>query len=124
MTRTTPLDKRLADADADQVRRSHAQAIRELQDLPMSSFRLIRDIVVVNNNPITIAHKLGRAPLFVGVSAIRWDKSPSLAVGTVFDYGEVGPNNEPIDRTQIIVLVPGGFTSAGSVVVTFDLLVG
>lgn len=118
------IDIRLNDTDADRVRRSHADAIREIQDLPASSFRVIQNITVVNNNVFTVAHGLGRAPVFVGPSAIRWDKAAFVAVGTIFDYGSVGPNGETIDRTKVVMLVAGGFTSAGAVTITLDLLVG
>jgi len=119
------LDKRLADPDAEQVRRSTAEAIKELQALPASSMRVIEGVTVASNQIITVAHRLGVRPRWVGFSAIRWDKAStaSLAVGVMIDYGDVGPRSEPIDRTQVVMIGALGFTSAGPVQITFDLLV-
>jgi hypothetical protein len=119
----TPLSIRLSDSDADRVRQSHAQAIAELQSLPVASLRVIRDVVVASGNSVTVAHGLGRAPVWVGVSAVRWDGAAFVASGTFFDRGASDANGNPIDRTKVIVLAADGFTSGGSVVLTVDLAV-
>jgi len=130
--RYTPLvATRLADTTAEQVRRSHAQAIGEWQASAAAGLRVITGITVNSNQVVTVAHGLGRAPLWVGVSAVRWDKTvtAALAVGTVIDYGSnddpfspAGGN--PVDRTKVVKLGALGFTTGASVVaITFDLLV-
>lgn len=118
-----PHSIKLADSDAERVRQSHHQAIREIQDLPIASARVIRNITVASNNSVTVAHGLGRPPVFVGVSAIRWDGSVDVDAGTVFDWGTKDSGGFPINRAEVIVLAADNFTSAGSVVITFDLLV-
>jgi hypothetical protein len=85
--------------------------------------RVIRDVVVTNNNSVTVAHGLGRAPLWVGVSAVRWDGAAFVAPGTFFDRGSKDADGNPIDRTKVIVLAADGFTSAGSVTLTVDVAV-
>lgn len=123
MALTQPHSIKLSDSDAERVRQSHHQAIREIQDLPIASARVIRNVTVVNNNSVTVAHGLGRAPIYVGVSAIRWDGAAFIDAGTVFDWGAKDSNGFPINRAEVIVLAADNFSSAGSVTLTFDLLV-
>lgn len=114
---------RLADPTAERMRASHAQAIQEMQSLPAMGLRVIKDVTVVNNNSVMVSHGLGRAPQWVGVSAVRWDGAAFIDSGTVFDRGTTDANGNPIDRTKFLVFAAHDFTSAGSITLTFDVLV-
>jgi hypothetical protein len=91
-----PLSIRLADPDAERVRQSVADAIQEIQSLPASGLRVI-------------AHKLGRAPSWVGPSAIRG----AITVGVVGEF------RDRADRTQIVEIAATGYGAT----ITIDLLV-
>lgn len=119
---TSPLDLPL-DGVAERVRRSHAAAIKELQEKPITGAILKRNLKVLVNNTITIAHGLGREPQFVTVSAVRFPVGAPIAAGSWIDYGSLTPNGTAIDRSKSIVLGALGFTSLGSFELTFDLLV-
>lgn len=99
------LDRRLEDADADQVRRSHADAIRELQALPAAGEVLIPNVSLVSGAETPIAHKLGRAPVFVQVSVV----SGAVTAGIITEFRTVFSNGAPVDRTKIIVLQASGY---------------
>jgi len=99
-----PLDIRL-DGDAERVRQSHADAIREIQDLPMSSVRVIADVVLPNGSGVQVAHKLGRRPLACFVSPPRG----AAATGQVQDFGQRTPTGAPNDLTQTLSLRATGF---------------
>lgn len=102
--RNRTLDKRLADSDAEQVRRSHAEAIDELQNVKILDAVVIRDQELADQRQVTIPHKLGRVPKFVCISPIRF---PGGATA-----GQVIENrSQPNDRSKSIVLVAAGFTS-------------
>jgi hypothetical protein len=116
-------DSRLSDAVTERVCRSIRDAVHEIQDLPAMKLRLIRDVVVVNNNDVIVRHGLGRAPLWVGISAVRWDGAAFIDSGTFFDRGTRDAAGNPIERSKFIVLAADNFTSAGSVVLTVDVLV-
>lgn len=60
----------LADEQLERVRRNHGDAIAELQRLPASSTRTIRDIVLADGVATPVPHGLGR-PAFVTVSPPR-----------------------------------------------------
>src|SRR4051812_47181094 len=109
------LSKQLADRDADQVRRSHADAIRELQVAPASSMRVLRDVQLPNGVEVPIAHKLGRAPAWVKESAPRG----AATTGLVRDMGSVTAAGVPIDRAQRIVLRADGYGAT----ITVDVMV-
>jgi hypothetical protein len=115
---------RLADPAAERVLASHAAAIREIQDLPASSIRIIPNVVLPNGVRVAVPHRLGRRPRMVVLSAIRvtTGTGSGLTVGVVRDYGDIGGGAtglDPIDRSQIIVLQPGGFTLS----ITVDVMV-
>jgi len=96
-----PIAKRLDDVDAEAVRRSHAQAIEELQAAPAMRTRIIKDVVVPDNGTVLVAHGLGRVPEIVLTSPERG----AAAVG-VLGEGRVG-----FDRAKYIQLRANGFAA-------------
>jgi len=116
-------EMRLADPKVESVCRSIRDAIHEIQDLPAMQLRLIRNVAVLSNNDVIVKHGLGREPLWVGVSAVRWDGAAFVDSGTFFDRGRVDASGGPIDRSNFIILAADNFTSAGSVALTVDVLV-
>lgn len=86
-------------AAAETARRAHEACIREIQDLPASSMRVIKDVSLVDATATTIAHKLGRAPVWVQVSAPRG----ATATGRVIETRSGSYNRE-----QVIVLTGTG----------------
>ncbi len=55
-----PATAKLVDKDADLVRQSHDQRIRELQGVPVVGGKLIKDIELEADTPTPVAHGLGR----------------------------------------------------------------
>lgn len=105
-------DRVLGDRDADLVRRSHANAIRQLQLLQCASLTVIRGVAMPADGHVTIKHGLGRAPLAVFVSPPR--NTAGLTVGLISEArGTVG--GVAIDSTQVVVLVAGAFTNSFTV---------
>lgn len=100
-----PLPKRLADPDAEEVRRSHAQAIDELQRHPVLQTQIIKDVVIPNNGAVLVAHKLGRVPEIVLVSPER---------GAV-SIGMVAEQRGGFDRSRFVNLAANGFGAAVTV---------
>ena len=95
------LDIRLDDSNAEQVRRSHADAIRELQ---RPANRIVRGVSLANGVATPVAHGLGRAPSMVTTSAPRG----AVTAGLVGDLGSTFTGGT-IDRAQIIMLKAIGF---------------
>lgn len=119
-----PLDRsKIKDDVTRGVVQSHDEAITEFQALPIAGMQLIRDVVVVNNNTVIVPHGLGREPVFVMISAIRWDGSAAIDAGTVFDRGKTAANGSPIDRKKFIHLAADNFTTTTPVTLTFDVVV-
>ncbi len=85
---------RLADPDSEQVRRIHEDAIREIQRLPVLGMRLIPNVQLSDGVATPIAHGLGRAPLWVGISV------PRLAAAA----GYVVESRDGVDRSRAITL--------------------
>lgn len=112
-TFTRPLTKRLADVDAEDIRRNTQRQLAELQALPASGIKVIRDVVLPNATNVTVAHKLGREPIWVGISAPRG----AAGFGSVIEI--TGLTTPQIDRTQIIVLQAGNYAAT----VTVDVMV-
>jgi hypothetical protein len=98
-------DLRLADDAAERVRKSHADAIRELQTAPAADARAIRNVVIPDNGTVTKAHRLGRVPSMVIASPPRGAASAGL-------LGEVSRSE------QVIVLSASGFGADITVDVT------
>lgn len=115
------VDDKLKDNGAERARDSHAQAIRELQG--RLEMVVVPDIKLLVNNVVAIAHPLGRKPQWVRPSAPRFPPGSPTGAGEFFDFGTVGPNGEPIDRSKFVIIGSAGHTSAGSFLLTFDLLV-
>lgn len=86
-------------AAAETARRTHEGCIRELQDLPASSLRVIAGIELAAGVETPVAHRLGRVPLWVGVSAVR-NASTSGHVEEVRSGG---------NRSQTVILKASGW---------------
>lgn len=112
MTFTRSITRRLDDINAEEVRRNHEQQLAEVQALPAAGLRVIQGVVLPNGANVTVAHKLGRQPIYVGVSVPRG----AAGFGSVI---EVTGLSTPIDRTQVVVLQAGNF----ALTVTVDVLV-
>lgn len=107
------LDIRLT-GDAERVRFSHAEAIKEQQGLPRPAV-VIRNLVIPGtsvNNGVMVAHKLGRAPQLVWVSVPRVAPADlaTLTAGMIVDAGDTTFAGLPLDRTKVIQLGAFGFT--------------
>ncbi len=85
-----PLSIALKDEDADRVRRSHAQAIEELQRLQPTFVT----VELEDGKPTSVKHGRGRIPKFVGTSAVR---------GAV-SAGYINEIRSGVDRTKTVVL--------------------
>ncbi len=85
--------------DADRSRRALEESVRELQDLPASSTRIIAGVELADGVERPIAHKLGRAPLFVRSS------DPRGAVST----GRIEEIRGGYDRSQFVALKATGW---------------
>lgn len=109
------LDSQLSDATAERVRRSHAEAIREIQDLPAASIRIVRGVVLANGVETEVAHGLGRLPLAVVPGAPKGAATPGL----IALFGAVHSSGAPIDRTKVVVLQASGFGGTITVDVVF-----
>lgn len=105
---TPTIDQRL-EGTAEEVRRNHETCIRELQQMPGAGVAVIASIELADGVPRRVAHGLGRAPAWVGPSAIR---------GAVTS-GHVGEDRSSgVDRTKAVLLVANGFGAT----ITVDLL--
>ncbi len=96
-------------AAAETARRVTEACIREIQDLPASSLRIIAGVELVDGVATPIAHKLGRAPVWVQASVVRG----ATATGRI-----VETRSGSYDRTQVVVLTA---TDHGATV-TIDLV--
>lgn len=120
MSLRAPITARLADADAERVRRNHEERIAEIQALPILGSALIEDVTVTNNGATFVQHKLGREPRFVWVSPIRVPNFAALTVGVIVDAGGAAfTTANPIDRSKVIQLGAFGFGTT----VVFDVVV-
>lgn len=99
-----PLDLRLADAAAEQVRRSHAQAIAEMQGIPVLGLRVLT-VEIPNASEIRLAHRLGRRPQMVLVSVPRG----AISVGIVRDTTAAPTTGSAPDPTSLLCLRADGF---------------
>lgn len=114
----------LSDPDAERVRQSHALAIKEWQSSPAGSLTVIRNVFGFSNTDIVVPHPLGRAPIFVGISAVRVrDQDLVFVAPGVIVESITSALPPPIDRTRWVVLALSGFTSGAAVQLTFDVLV-
>jgi len=102
-----PLAITLKDEDADRVRRSHAEALTELQRLQPT---IISGVELVDGKATTVSHGRGRAPRIVVVSAVRG----AVTAGYI---NETRPSG--VDRSRSVVLQADGFGAT----VTVDVMV-
>jgi hypothetical protein len=101
------LDLKLDDDDTERVRRSHSEAIKDLQrSLP----RVIPNIALVDGKATTVAHGLGRAPRAVIQSIARG----SVSAGFITETRPSGT-----DRSKTIVLQASGYGAT----ITVDVVV-
>lgn len=105
-----PLPLRLDDEAAERVRRSHEAAIVELQSVPAVAMVVVSGVVLVDGIATTVAHKLGRKPLWVGISVPRGGVTAGLLV-------EVRDGAQ--DLTKLVVITASGFGATITVDVTF-----
>jgi hypothetical protein len=112
----TLLELRVDDPVADRVIRSHAEAIEELQLLPMASASVVRGVLLPQGVEVTVPHKLGRKPVYVRESTPRG----ATTAGQVHDLGtKSATTGNHIDRTKVVVLRANGFGSDITVDVLF-----
>ena len=101
------LDLKLGDDDAERVRRSHSEAIKEGQrSLP----RVIANVTLANGAATTVAHGAGKPPRAIIPSAIRGAVSAGFIV-------ETRPSG--VDRSKTVVLQASGYGAT----ITIDLVV-
>ena len=112
---TAPLSVALADPNAEAVRKNVDQRIREVQDLPSSSVRVIGGVSLANAVETPIPHGLGRAPSFVTVSVPSGGTTPGL----ISEFRDTFSSGSPIDRSKIVVLRADGYGGA----ITVDVVV-
>jgi len=105
-----PASIRLADEDAERVRRSHEEAIRELQSLPSSRSVIVSNKELADGVATQISHGLGRVPDFFAVSPPRGATSTGRIV-------ESRPSG--LDRSKFIVLTATGW--GGTITVDLEV---
>jgi hypothetical protein len=86
-------------AAAEATRRVVEACIREIQDLPASSMRIISGVELADGVATPVAHKLGRAPAWVQASVARSASSTGRIVET---------RSGSYDRSQVVVLTATG----------------
>ncbi len=96
-------------AAAEAARRVTEACIREIQDLPASSMRIIKDVLLAEGVATPVAHKLGRAPVWVQASVVRGATTTGRIVET---------RSGSYDRTQVVVLTATGHGAT----ITVDLV--
>ncbi len=104
----TPLSIKLT-GDAERVRQSTADAIREMQAAPGVGLLVVRDVVLVDGVRTPVAHRLGRAPSWVQASLVRGGIVP----GGIFEF------RDGVDLAQRVEITASGWGAT----VTIDLLV-
>ncbi len=97
-------------AAAEKTRRAHEECILEIQSQPGVGARVIADVILLDGEARTIAHRLGRKPAFVRESTPRG----AIASGRV---EEIRDGSQ--DRTQVIVIKATGYGGP----ITVDLVI-
>lgn len=95
----------LADPDSDRVRRSHADAIGDLQGSAQSAARIVENVRLADGVATPVAHGLPKAPRWVQASAPRGPISAGL-----IEEIRVGT-----DRSRVVVLRATGYGTTISV---------
>lgn len=103
------IEAKLLDRNAERVRESHADAIRELRTLPSAQLRVIEGKTLTDGAATPIAHGLGRPPLWVGVSVVRG----ATATGRIVE------SRTGVDRAKVVELTATGWGAT----ITIDLAV-
>lgn len=96
---------RLDDEKAEIVRRNHERAIDEMQRNPLASARVVEGVELPDNIDVYVAHGLGRAPVHVGISAVR---GTGLTTGRIVDRTA----DVSADAKRYVVLQADGWTNA------------
>lgn len=96
--------------DAERVRRSHAEAIVELQRVPLVGAIILASIELEDGAETPIAHRLGRVPRFVTASLVRG----AVTTGRIDDI-----RTTSYDRSRFLVLQANGYGAT----ITVDLMV-
>jgi hypothetical protein len=104
----TLLPIKLADTDAERVRRTHHDAITELQQLRMTGARLLEGVELEDGVPTLVAHGLGRR-VAVFPSAIRGASSS----------GRIDEIRDGVDFKKFVKLEANGYGAT----ITVDLWV-
>ena len=100
-----PLNARIGDETSERVRRSQELAIRELQAVPISAGRLIKDVVLEDGVETPIAHGLGRpATVFI---------SPPRCSDTSGYIREIRSTTH--DRSKFVVLIANSWPADATV---------
>lgn len=100
-------DIKLADVDAERVRRDHADAIKEQQALwPV----IVKNVVLVDSVATHVPNPLGRVPRAVTTSIVR---------GAIATAGRISETTDGVDRTRTLVITATGWGAT----ITVDLLV-
>lgn len=103
-----PIGAQLDDPTAERVRRSHADAIRELQAAP--AVLALGDVVLANAVDVVVPHRLGREPEQIIVGPPRDATSASaLAAGPGSTGRIVEVRSGSYDLTQVVVLKATGW---------------
>lgn len=99
-----PIDgsKITKDEVAERVRRSHHEALKELQGLPVVTTEIKRDVALVSGAVTLIPHGLGRAPTITLVSPPRGP----VTVGMIEEIIDRAAGNP--DRTRFVALKASG----------------
>jgi hypothetical protein len=88
----------LAEETAERVRRSHHEAIRELQQAPMAGARVVKNITLVDGIETSVAHGLGREPTMFYLSPPRGPSST----------GRIEEVRGTQDRSKLVVIKASG----------------
>lgn len=106
-----PSTPRLADPDAERVRRAHEERIIELQGVPAMDLRVMSDIELADGVVTAIPHSLGRVPTWVSASCPRGAPTTNGRIEEV--------RSSTHKRNQFVVLKATGW----GVTITVDVAV-
>jgi len=96
------LDARIADEKTDRFVRSIAEAVRELQALPVVATQIINDVVLPSDVVVLVPHKLGRRPRITLHSAPRG----ATLIGLISEVVDIAAGNP--DRSRYVALKASG----------------
>lgn len=93
---------RLADADAERVRRSHEEAIHELQDAAVMRGTIVRDVELPDGQLVFVPHGLGRR-------ATAWPSAPRASLAATTGRIREIRDATVVDRTRFVGLKAQGW---------------